>query len=138
MSDRTSREIAAELLTTLKTVCPSYAERLASPPPEPPYDRRDYTHLCWDFAAHAVDMLEAGRHEELAPAFRAMAEFRDRSTEYWMENGLAPVFERIWTEGEWRGVDVRPFESVIGPAFLPTWRKIENPDDHPYPIDGYY
>jgi hypothetical protein len=138
MSNRTSREIAAELMRVLKDVCPSYAERVASPPPEPPYDRGDFMHLCWDFAAHAVDMLEAGRHGELAPAFRAMAEFRDRSQEYWMENGFAPVFERIWDEGKWRDVDVRPLASVIGPAFEPAWDRIENPDDYTNPIDGYY
>jgi len=139
MTNRTSQQIAVELYTSLTTVCPSYAERRASPPAEPRYDMTDYMHVCWDFAAHAVDMLQAGRHEELAPAFRAMAEFRDQSTEYWMREGLAPVFERIWQEGEWRGVDVRPLEHVIGPTFLPQWRRIEDPSDgHPYPIDGFY
>jgi hypothetical protein len=137
--DRTSQQIAVELCALLTATCPSYAERRASPPAEPPYNMADYMHVCWDFAAHAVDMLQAGRSEELVPAFRAMAGFRDRSTEYWMAEGLAPVFERIWQEGEWRGVDVRALEHVIGPAFLPHWRRQEDPyDGDPYPIDGYY
>ena len=56
-----------------------------------------------------------------------------------MREGLAPVFERIWQEGEWRGVDVRPIESAIGPAFTEQWRRIEDPyDGDPYPIDGFY
>lgn len=136
---RTSRQVAVELYLCLVTACPSYADRRASPPAEPPYDMTDFMHVCWDFAAHAVDMLQAGRQEELAPVFRAMAEFRDRSTEHWMQGGLAPVFERIWDEGKWRGVDVRAFERVIGPAFLSQWRHIEDPyDGHPYPIDGFY
>lgn len=136
---RTSQQVAAELHALLKAVCQSYADRRAHPPAEPAYDMADFMHVCWDFAAHAVDMLQAGRHEELAPAFRAMAVFRDRSTEHWMRNGLAPVFERIWDEGKWRDVDVRPLESVIEPSFLDEWRHIEDPDDgHPYPIDGFY
>lgn len=99
----------------------------------------DFMHVCWDFAAHAVDMLQAGRHEESAPVFLAMAEFCDQSNEYWMRDGLAPVFERIWDEGKWRDVDVSPLEPVIGPAFQHLWRHIEDPyDGDPYPIDGFY
>jgi hypothetical protein len=25
----------------------------------------------------------------------------------------------------------------LAPVFVPMWRKIENLDDHPYPIDGF-
>ena len=97
----------------------------------------DFMHVCWDFAAHAVDMLQAGREKELAPTFRELAEFQDRSPEYWMREGLRPVLERIWDEGKWRGVDVGAFKQLIGPAFLPHWRLIEDPyADNP--IDGFY
>jgi hypothetical protein len=140
MPSRTSQEIAAELYPKLLAVCPSYAERRKNPPPEPAYNMSDFTHLCWDFAAHAVDMLEAGRAAELAPAFEALAEFRRESTEAWMENGFAPVFERIFDEGKWRSVDVTPIGSVVGDDFQANWRKAEDPyyDDPTWPIDGFY
>lgn len=110
----------SRILTEIKDVCPSLATLLSSLPEDETSDSR----LMAELASYVVDSFEAGRTEEIRPAFELTEHLIATGSDEERHAAVVGFLETVQNVASHRKCGSAAFEHLLGPKSLRAWAEL--------------